>query len=138
MRIDKPKTLYWLLKIGVLVIVLSLPSVAIYGLCSPWAPASKYFSQFKGERPVMFGLSSEKSYTWQENIMKDRSYVERSYILYPSVVRTMKIITIRQLADNSVHVTESRYTLPFALVVYMACILATRSLWFRRRKMNRN
>ncbi len=86
----------------------------------------------------MVGLSSEKSYTWQKGVMKDHSYIERSYILYPSVVKTMKIITIRQLADKSVHVTESSYTLLYALAVYLACIVATWFLWFRRPKMNRS
>ena len=82
----------------------------------------------------MIGFSIRKGYAWQDGRMKVHGYVEKSYVLYPSVLRTMKTISIRQSADNSIRVTEDSYAFPLGLMVYLACIVLTWFLWFRRPK----
>jgi hypothetical protein len=132
------KMFYWLIKIGAPLTVILIPAVALYGTMIGWMPASPTLAKFQPETPIMIGFSESHKQSWIDGTWYDNSYSQRQYILFPSVFRHPKIISIRQNAGKTLIVTESEYGFIYAVVWYLLCLIATWFFWFRPRKEDMN
>jgi len=116
------------LKYGMPAFLLMLPLISIYGWLNPWQPAEHAFlGGYAGQIPVMIGFSEHAQLSARGNILS-RS---RSYILFPSVLRDPKIVSVSQVGDYVPAVSESIGAIYFYLAWGVACIVATWWYWFR-------
>jgi hypothetical protein len=132
------KIFYWLIKIGAPLTLLLLPAVMLYGSFSTWEPAAAVLASYNSQTSIMIGFVKVSEHSWQAGKMYDPSYTERTYILFPSVIRHPKTISIRQYADNSVQANENKYGFVPLFIWYLLCLVATWFLWIRHPEKQRS
>lgn len=123
----------WLVKIGLPINLVAFPAAALYGHFFSWAPAEEALSRYANQTPVMVGGGAGSESSWNGNITQALRHSERSYVLFPSVFREPKIVTIRQNNNDPYQVTESEYGFLYLVVWYVVCIFGTWWFWFRKK-----
>jgi hypothetical protein len=126
--------LNWL-KHGSWLYLSALPVAALYGILFPWPAGEQAFSRYPGETPVViaFSFGSRTTKDAQGNILVLSKHESRSYILLPSVFTDPKIVTLSQVDDNALSVSELSAPLTLISLVGMLglSLFGVWYFWFR-------
>ena len=125
--------LFWLLKIAAPVNVILFPAIAFYGAFFSWSPAEEALRKYGAETAVMVGAGKESRYSISGGREEKYQSNERTYLLFPSVLRDPKLVIIREINRNTPQVIESKEGFFFLAGWYLLCILGTWWFWFRRK-----
>lgn len=98
--------------------------VAIYGGARPWPPATEALATFQNQTPILIGVGFKSTTT------STQSY--RSYILFPSVLRSPSILTIRQVDHSPIQVQVESFAFVPVLFLLGLCAVGTWWFWFRK------
>ena len=123
----------WFLKVGVLVFALLLPLCPIYDWFNPWSPAVKKLAEFSGQKRFCVGYGREKEVKFSNGVTTEKSETQRSFILFPSVLTSPKIISISEDQDGKISKDESRFAFWFLSLVDLVCLWSTWHFWIRPR-----
>ena len=105
-----------------------VPLVAIYGFLQPWQPASATLSSYPDQSAIMVGLGFRAQ--------NETQISHRSYILFPSVLREPKIVTIQQINNTNPTVVTSRSGFIVFLGWLLISFIGTWWFWFRGASKN--
>jgi hypothetical protein len=117
-------------KFGAPVLLIAYFIVPFYGIVRPWDVANARLSQFVGERPVMVGFEVRHDEDYLAHQVTD--IYSRSYILFPSVLRDPKTVTISQTNDDEPTVSFSSYGFLIDVAWFAIAVALTYWFWFRR------
>ena len=127
------KILFWILKIGSLLILAVLPAIMLYGFLSPWQIASSILANYAPETPILVGVSMSGSYNFSSGKTHDDRVKEQHYILFPSVLKDHQIIRIAQTSEGSIVIMRDKYRLFYLLGGYLFFMIVTWFLWIKPR-----
>jgi hypothetical protein len=117
-------------KFGAPVLLVVYFMVPLYNTVRPWHVADARLSQFIGERPVMVGFEVRHHEDYVAHKITDM--YSRSYILFPSVLRDPKTVTISQTNREEPTVSVSSYGFLIHAAWFAIAVALTYWFWFRR------
>lgn len=118
------------MKFGAPVLLIVYVIMPIYGALRPWGGANATLAQFVGERPMMVGFAVRHCENYVTHQVSDIS--SRSYILFPSVLRDPKTVTISQTNEEEPTVSLSSYGFLTHVAWFAIALALTYWFWFRR------
>jgi hypothetical protein len=125
--------LYWLLKVAAPVNVVLFPAIALYGAFVSWGPSEEALRNYGAETAVMVGAGAGSQYSISGGREEKYKSKERTYLLFPSVLRDPKLVTIQETNHNTLQVTESKGGFFFLVAWYLLCIVGMWWFWLRRK-----
>jgi hypothetical protein len=117
-----------LLKVGMPVVLLMVPLLAVFGWISPWPPAATSLARYADQTPVLVGFSYRSRHSMQSHEVRS----SRSYILLPGLLSEPKIVTVVQENGEIMAPHESRLGFWLYLAGLIAYGVGTWWFWSRR------
>ena len=112
------------------VLVIVYLAVPIYGTLRPWDVADAKLTHYIGEHPIMVGFLVRHREDYVAHRITDMH--SRSYILFPSVLREPKTVTVSQTNGQEPIVSVSSYGFLVHAAWFAVAITLTYWFWFRR------
>jgi hypothetical protein len=119
-------------RFGAPVLLILYFMVPLYNTLRPWDLANARLSRFVGEHPVMVGFEVRHHEDYVAHQVTDM--YSRSYILFPSVLRDPKTVTISQTNGEEPTVSASSYGFLIHAAWFAIAVALTYWFWFRRRR----
>lgn len=117
------RILWWWLKICCAIFVFALPLAPLYDHYFPWPPALEVRTNanYRGQIWISVGYGYSSSTRKVNGTLRTESAIERSYVLFPSVMTSPKIVTVFQDQEGRITVGGSALAFWFLLIVYLSC-----------------
>ena len=111
----------------VVVVYLSMP---IYDVLRPWPVAERQLSQYTGQHHIMIGfsMSHREDYVAHTTI----GVKARSYILFPSVFRQPRTVTVTEVEGEEAKLSENALGFVYNAFWFVVAVGLTWRLWSRR------
>jgi hypothetical protein len=103
-----------------------------FGYLVRWAPADEALVRYKTDTAVMVG-GSYRSYTAiSDKETKTSVYRDRVYLLFPSILREPKTVTISQQNEEPYQISEDRKGVLNLLAMYGLILFGNWWFWLRK------
>jgi len=129
------RSLRWLglfAKFGAPFLAIFYVVVPVYGTLWPWDLAQEKLSRYAGERPVMVGFVVRHREDYVAHRITDTH--SRSYILFPSVLRDPKTVTVSQTNREEPTVSVSSHGFLLHAAWFAIAVAITCWFWFPRQR----
>jgi hypothetical protein len=123
------RALLGVFKVGVLLIALSIPLCPIYDQFRPWPPAMTALAEFVGQKRVCVGYGKSSEIRILNGARIETSQVQRTFILFPAVFASPKIITITEDQSGKISKEESWFGLWLLILCYLVCLWGVWRFW---------
>ncbi|MCS0632961.1 hypothetical protein NX786_26860 [Telluria mixta] len=126
------KSLRSILRIALPFALLACLVTPLFGYLVHWAPADEALSRYKDETALLVG-GRYRSYMASSNQKRTTSvYRERVYVLFPSMLREPKTVTVSQKNDEPYRVSEEKNGVFKLLAMYGLILFGTWWFWLRK------
>ncbi|WP_198117823.1 hypothetical protein [Massilia rhizosphaerae] len=121
-----------LLKILLPIALLACFGAPFFGYLVRWAPADEALARYKDETAVMVG-GSYRSHTWtSDKETQTLVFRERVYVLFPSILRELKTVTVSQQNNEHYKTSEDQNGVANLLVMYGLILFGNWWFWVRK------
>nr|WP_156133551.1 hypothetical protein [Massilia sp. JS1662] len=104
----------------------------LFGYLVHWTPADEVLARYKNETAVMVGGSYRSRISTSGKEMKTLIYRERVYVLFPSMLREPKTVTVSQRNDEPYKTSENRNGVLNLLAMYGFLLFGIWWFWLRK------
>ena len=103
-----------------------------FGYLVRWAPADEVLARYKTETAFMVGASYRSYTVVSDKETKTSMYRNRVYLIFPSILREPKTVTISQQNDEPYQISENRNGVLNLLALYSLILLGNWWFWLRK------
>lgn len=119
------KLLKKIFKYGALIGLIIGLSTPFWGIVIPWNTAEQKLRIYGDQTPILVGFSYRSTSKFKE--------ISRKYVLFPSVLNDYKSITVSQLNNGQLNITEQKNGAFFYLLNLIIFTFLVRYFWSKQR-----